>query len=120
MSRFVAVMNCFCVISLFMPSVFHLVTLNHASFAGNHCIGIIVIGIIQLLLKFLVLIVHSFSEISQKCCHGSSQRLKGWLHHIIFLLEFPRWSGIIQVSLIVCESSFMSCHLVRQLFVGLL
>ena len=120
MSGFVAVMKFRQVKSLFMPSVFHLVSLNHASFAGNHCIGMTHKGIIQHLLKVLVLIVHSFSEISRKPCVRSSRRLKGCLHHIICLLEFPRWSGIIQVSLIVCKSSFMSCHLVRQLFVGLL
>ena len=80
------------------------------------CIGILRRGIFHLLLKFLVLIFRLFSQISLKYCHGSSQWLEGCFYHLVCLKLFQQWFGVLQVSSIVCESSFI----LRQLSSGLL
>ena len=56
-----------------MPEVFSFVPVFPTSGAGTLVLGFYVKGFFQILLKFLVLVVPSFGQISPKACHRSSQ-----------------------------------------------
>ena len=59
-------------------------------------------------LKLLVLIFCSLRQISPKACYEYSQYLEGDIYHLASLLGFLRLFRMLEVSLIVCESSFLS------------
>ena len=104
MSCFVTEMKFCYVCTFFMTEVFFIVTISIASRAGILVLVFSCRGIFHFLLKFLVLIVCSFGQISPKYCHESSQQLECHIYHLFFLLGFQRWFVIFQVSLIVYES----------------
>ena len=69
----VTLMTCWYVLHLLCSrSIFPCAHISR-KFCRHPWIGISRRGISHLLLKFLVLIVHSFGQISTKYCHGSSQ-----------------------------------------------
>ena len=114
LSGFIAVIKFCFLCNFFMPEVFSLCpcfsqVIQVPLYCDLHK------EIFHMILNLLVLIVCSFCQIPPKYCNWSSKWLICSCNYIIFILELPWWYGTLQVSLIVCESSFLSLQCMRQI-----
>ena len=115
---FVAVMTFWYVFTFFMPELFSLVPVYPARCAGTLILGFYV----ERFSSSLEALGPDFSFIRSNFIKSFSQIFSMVIGLSLSSSSSSRvswWFVILQLTLIVCESSFLSCQCVRQFFVGI-